>query len=314
MEIRVLRYFLTVAREESINRAAEVLHITQPTLSRQLSQLEEEVGVKLFYRGARKISLTNEGILLRRRAEEILSLVDRTEKELAEQDALVEGRIVIGSGELAAVQELPEIIRSFHEKYPRVSYDIFTATADIVKEQMEKGLVDIGILLEPIDMTKFDFIRLKNRERWIVLMRPDDPLAEKEAVSAGDLEGKTVILPRRQNVQSELSNWFGDSFGKIKVLFTSNLSTNGAIMVQGGLGYSLSIEGAVPFLDKRKVTYRPLSPELQANSAIAWKKQQPLSLATTKFIEHAKCLLSLRRSGKGEAEDLGRAPEGREET
>lgn len=293
MEIRVLRYFLAVVREEGINRAAEVLHITQPTLSRQLLQLEEEVGVKLFHRGARKISLTNEGILLKRRAEEILSLVDRTEKELVEQDALVEGRIVIGSGELTAVQELPEMIKSFHEKYPLVSYDIFTATADMVKEQMEKGLVDIGILLEPVDMTKFDFIRLKNKERWIVLMRPDDVLAEKAAVSASDLEGKPLILPRRQNVQSELSNWFGDSFDKERVLFTSNFSTNGAIMVQGGLGYSLSVEGAVPFLDKQQITYRPLSPELQANSAIAWKKQQPFSLATTKFIEHVKCFLGI---------------------
>ena len=200
---------------------------------------------------------------------------------------------MIGGGELAAMQILPEIIKSFHEKYPLVSYDIFTANADMVKEQMEKGLVDIGILLEPVDMTKFDFIRLKNKERWIVLMRPNDPLAEKEAVSASDLEGKPVILPRRQNVQSELSNWFGDSFGKMKVLFTSNLSTNVAIMVQGGLGYSLAIEGSVPFWDKQKITYRPLSPELQANSAVAWKKQQPFSLATTKFIEHVKCFLGI---------------------
>ena len=139
MEIRVLRYFLTVVREEGINRAAEVLHITQPTLSRQLSQLEEEVGVKLFHRGAKKITLTNEGILLRRRAEEILSLVDRTERELIEQDEFVEGRIVIGCGELAAVQILPEIIESFREKYPLVTYDIFTGNADLVKEQMEKA-------------------------------------------------------------------------------------------------------------------------------------------------------------------------------
>lgn len=293
MEIRVLRYFLTVVREESINRAAEVLHITQPTLSRQLSQLEEEIGVKLFQRGARKISLTYEGMLLRRRAEEILSLVDRTEKELMEQDELVEGRIVIGSGELAAVQELPGLIQSFHEKYPLVSYDLFTANADIVKEQMEKGLVDIGILLEPVDMTKFEFIRLKNKERWVVLMRPDDPLAEKEAVSASDLEGKSVILPRRQNVQNELSSWFADSFDKVKVLFTCNLSTNGTIMVQSGLGYSIVIEGSIPFLDKEKITYRPLSPDLQANSAIAWKRQQPFSLAATKFIQHTKCFLGI---------------------
>jgi len=179
MEIRVLRYFLTVVREEGINRAAEVLHITQPTLSRQLAQLEDEVGVKLFHRGSRKITLTNEGILLRRRAEEILSLVDRTERELMEQEKMVEGRIVIGGGELSAMRELPDIIASFREKYPLVTFDLFTGSADLVKEQMEKGLIDIGVLLEPIDMEKFDYIRLKGRERWVVLMRPEDPLTRK---------------------------------------------------------------------------------------------------------------------------------------
>lgn len=293
MEIRVLRYFLTVVREGGINRAAEVLHITQPTLSRQLSQLEEEVGVKLFHRGARKITLTNEGILLRRRAEEILSLIDRTEKELIEQEELVEGRIVIGCGELAAVQVLPEIIESFREKYPLVSYDIFTATADLVKEQMEKGLIDIGVLLEPVDMEKFDFIRLAGKERWVVLMRPDDPLAAREAVSARELVQLPLILPRRMNVQNELSSWFGDLFKDTKILFTSNLSTNSALMVQKGLAYSIVIEGAVPFWDKEKIAYRPLYPELTANSVLAWKKQQPFSLAATKFIECMKCFLGI---------------------
>lgn len=293
MEIRVLKYFLTVVREGGINRAAEALHITQPTLSRQLSQLEEEVGVQLFHRGSRKITLTDEGMLLRRRAEEILSLVDRTEKELAWQEELIEGRIVIGCGELAAMQVLPEIIASFHQQYPLVSYDFFTANADLVKEQMEKGLVDIGVLLEPIDMEKFDFIRLAGKERWVVLMRPDDPLAVQETVSAGDLEGLPLILPRRTNVRNELSNWLGDFFQSTKVLFTSNLSTNGALMVQKGLAYSIVLEGSVPFWDKEKITYRPLYPELMANSVFAWKKQQPFSLAASKFIEHIKCFLGI---------------------
>ncbi len=212
MEIRVLRYFLTVVREEGINRAAEALHIEQPTLSRQLFQLEREVGVKLFNRGAKKITLTNEGILLRRRAEEILALVDRTEQELIEQDEQVEGRVVIGGGELAAMQELPKIISSFREKYPLVTFDIFTGNADVVKEQMEKGLIDIGVLLEPIDIEKFDFIRLKGKEQWGVLMRPDDPLAEKEVITAKDLENTSLIIPRRKNVQNELTNWLGYSF------------------------------------------------------------------------------------------------------
>lgn len=293
MEIRVLRYFLTVVREEGINRAAEVLHITQPTLSRQLSSLEEEVGVKLFHRGAKKITLTNEGILLRRRAEEILALVDRTERELMEQDELVEGRIVIGGGELAAMQMLPEIIETFRETYPLVTFDIFTGNADLVKEQMEKGLIDIGVLLEPVDMEKFDFIRLKGKERWVVLMRPDDPLAAKSAVSPKDLENMPLILPRRTNVQNELSNWFQDSFQEKQVLFTSNLATNSALMVLRGLAYSIVIEGAVPFWDKEKIVYRSLSPELTSSSVFAWKKQQPFGLAATKFIEYMKCFLGI---------------------
>ena len=209
MEIRVLRYFLTVVREESITKAADVLHITQPTLSRQLSQMEEEVGVKLFNRGSRRITLTNEGILLRRRAEEILQLVDKTEKELIEQEEQVEGKISIGCGEIAAVQVLPNLIKTFREKYPQVTFDIFTATADLVKEQMDKGLLDIGLLLEPVDMEKYDLIRLEVKEKWVVLMRPDAPLAEKENVTAKNLSELPLILPRRMNVQNELASWFG---------------------------------------------------------------------------------------------------------
>lgn len=288
MEIRVLRYFLAVVEEGGINRAAEVLHITQPTLSRQLSQLEEEIGVKLFHRGARRITLTNEGVLLKRRAEEILALVDRTEQELIEQEEQIEGSIVIGGGELAAMQILAKAIEGFHEKYPLVKYDIFTAGADVVKEQMEKGLIDVGVLLEPVDTSRFDFIRLADKERWGVLMRPDDPLAKKEVITARDLENLPLIVPRRENLQNELSNWLGDSFQSGQVLFTSNLSTNGAVMVQKGLAYSIVIEGSIPFWDKEKIVYRPLYPELSANSVLAWKRQQPFSLAATKFIEYIK--------------------------
>lgn len=293
MELRVLRYFLTVAREESITKASEVLHITQPTLSRQLSQMEEELGVTLFVRGSRRITLTNEGVLLRRRAEEILQLVDKTEKELAEQEEQVEGKISIGCGEMASVRLLPELFKTFREKYPLVSFDIFTATADLVKEQMDKGLIDIGLLLEPVDMEKYDFIRLSEREKWVVLMRPDDPLAEKKLVTAKDLSALPLILPRRMSVQSELASWFGEYYEGLNVVFTSNLSTNGAVMVNNGLAYSLVIEGAVQYWDKSRVIYRPLSPELTSTSVLAWKRRQPFSLAATKFIEHIKCFLGM---------------------
>lgn len=293
MEIRVLKYFLTVVREENISKAANVLHITQPTLSRQLSQLEEDVGVKLFHRGTRKIALTNEGILLRRRAEEIIELIDITERELVEQDEMIEGKISIGCGELASVEILAGIFDKFSKKYPRVTYDLFTATADHIKERMDNGLTDIGLLLEPVDMDKYDFMRLDVKERWVVLMRPDDALAGKEYVTAAELSELPIIMARRSNVKNELANWFGEYYKDLHVLFTSNLSTNGAIMVQRGLGYSLVVEGSVPHWDRAKICYRKLYPELVSTSVMAWKRGQPFGPATAKFIEYIKCSLGM---------------------
>ena len=186
MEIRVLRYFLTVVREENITRAAEVLHITQPTLSRQLAQLETQMGVKLFLRGTRKIVLTDEGLLLRRRAEEILELVDKTEHELTGQDGKIEGTVSIGCGDLKAVEELAELIRTFHEQYPLVTFDLYTASADYVRDRMDRGLTDIGLLLEPVDLGKYDYIRMAGEERCVVTMHPDAPLAKKEYITPQD--------------------------------------------------------------------------------------------------------------------------------
>lgn len=170
MEIRVLRYFLAVVREESITKAADLLHITQPTLSRQIAQLEEEMGIKLFDRGTRKIVLTEEGLLLRRRAEEILELVDKTERELAKQDEKVAGTVSVGCGDLAAVQMLPELFEAFHRRYPAVTFDLYTATADHIKDRMDRGLTDVGLLLEPVHMEKYDYIRLYQQEQWVVIM------------------------------------------------------------------------------------------------------------------------------------------------
>ena len=293
MEIRVLRYFLTVVREENITRAAENLHITQPTLSRQLSLMEEELGVRLFERGARKIVLTNEGILLRRRAEEIVSLADKTEREISHQSASVEGRICIGSGETASVEQLAECCKAFHAQYPLVTFDLLTANADVVKERMDRGLTDIGLLLEPVDMDKYAYIRMRTKEEWGVFMRPDDPLAGHERVTAADLASRPHILPRRMSVQSELANWFGGAYQGLHVLFTSNLSTNAAIMVDQGLGYSIAIKGSLPFRDEQRMVFRPLFPALMATSVLAWKRNQPFSLAVTQFIAFSKCFLGM---------------------
>ncbi len=293
MEIRVLRYFLTVVREESITRAAEVLHITQPTLSRQLRELEEEVGATLFYRGARRITLTNEGILLRRRAEEILQLVDKTRRDIAESDSRIEGTVTIGCGELSAVSVLPDIIKEFRKKYPLVTFDLFTAAADMVKEQMDRGLIDIGLLVEPVEIERYDFMRLSLKERWVVIMRPDDPLTEKEEIRASDLVGKPLILPQRNSVKAELKNWFGSVYDDLNVVFTSNLGTNSGIMVESSLACAVLVEGALPFWDRKKLSFRPLSPPLYSTSVIAWKRGQPTSPAVGRFIDYIQCFLSM---------------------
>jgi DNA-binding transcriptional LysR family regulator len=288
VEIRVLRYFLTVVREENISKAADVLHITQPTLSRQLARLEEELGTQLFCRGSRKITLTGEGMLLRRRAEEILELMDKTSQEILASEEEISGTITIGAGELAAVQIMVELCGSFQKKYPHVKFEFYTATADQVKERMERGLVDIGLLLEPVDMDRFEFIRLDSKENWVVLMRPDSFLAGKKGVTPKDLVGLPLLLPSRLNVQSEVANWFGDEFVNLDIRYTGNLSTNSAVLVQKGYAYAVVIEGSVVFWNPELIVAKPFSPALTATTAFAWRRNQPFPKATEKFIEYMK--------------------------
>lgn len=291
MEIRVLRYFLTVAQEENITKAANALHITQPALSRQIAQMEEEMGVRLFERSTRRLTLTNEGLLLRRRAEEILELVDKTQKELAVQEELIEGTVCIGCGDLAAVQALPELFRAFNQRYPAVSFDLYTATADYVKERMDLGLTDAGLLLEPINIEKYDYIRLNRKEQWVAVMTPDSPLAKLSKIRPSDLKNLPLILPRRENIKSELAGWFGKDFSKLNILFTSNLPSSSSIMVYGRLAYAIVIQGSIAFWDKEKIVCRPLDPPLTATSVLAWKRRQSLSPAASKFIDYARTIL-----------------------
>ena len=289
MEIRVLKYFLTVAREESISRAAEVLHITQPTLSRQLAQLEEETGVRLFRRGARRIELTNEGRLLRRRAEEIVELVERTAAELPRQTRELEGTVAVGCGEVAGAEILTRLCGTFLERHPKVTFDLYTASADVVKERMERGLIDVGLLLEPVDLERFDFIRLPVRVRFVALMRPDDPLAAKDSVTPDDLADLPLVLPRRLNVQSELASWFGGRFDSLRIAFTGNLPANKLPVVHQGYGYAIVAEGVPGAWDPHYVVSRPLSPELTAGAVLAWKRGQPFGGAAEAFIGHIRC-------------------------
>lgn len=293
MDIRILKYFLAVAREENITKAADILHITQPTLSRQLSNLEEDLGVQLFVRGKKGISLTNEGTLFRRRASEIVELSDKARREIAEQEQLISGEISIGCGELAAVQLIPKLFMSFKQNYPNIYLDLYTGNADQIKQRIDNGLTDIGILLEPVEIEKYDFVRLNIQENWVVLMRADSPLTEKEYISVEDLGKLPLILPNRQSIRTEIASWFQGDFERLNIVASSNLSTNASILVEQGVGYSLVIEGSVPFLDKSKVTYRPLYPQRKTTSVLAWKKHQPFSLAVTKFLEYIQCNLCM---------------------
>ena len=285
MELRILRYFLTVAKEQSFTKAAEQLHITQPTLSRQIAALEEELGTVLFVRKGRSITLTDGGILLKRRALEILNLEDRMLEELRGTEEVIEGTVTFGCGEFTAVETLAKICKQYKEKYPLVQIAIHTATADTIYEMMNKGLVDIALFMEPVDTEGLDYIRIKDCDHWVVGMRPDDPLAEKEYIEKKDLLGKPLILPERMGVQSEIANWFGKEFSKIQIAFTSNLGTNAGIMAAYGLGYPVSIEGAAKYWREDMLVQRKLSPPISVNTVIAWRRNIPHAQAVRKFIE-----------------------------
>lgn len=285
MELRILRYFLMVAKEQSFTKAAEQLHITQPTLSRQLAAFEEELGIVLFVRKGKNITLTDEGILLKRRALEILNLEERTLEELRGTEEVIEGTVTIGCGEFAAVEILAKICKQYKEKYPLVQIALHTATADTIYEMMNKGLVDIGVFMEPIDTEGLDYIRMKESDHWVVGMRPDDPLTDKEFIEKEDILEKPLILPERMGVQSELANWFGKDFSRLQIAFTSNLGTNAGVMAINGLGYPVSIEGAAKYWEESILVQRRLFPEISANTVIAWRRNIPYSQAVKRFIE-----------------------------
>ena len=285
MDLRVLRYFLMVAKEQSFTKAAKQLNITQPTLSRQLAALEEELGTKLFNRGGHSITLTGEGLLLKCRALELVDLEEKIISEFKGDTESVEGRITIGCGEFMAVETLAEICKSYKEKYPLVTFAIHTGTADNISDMMSRGLVDVGLFLEPVSTEGLDYIRLQGCDHWVVGMKPDDPLAEKEVITKEDLLELPIILPERSNIQSELANWFGKDFGKLNIAFTSNLGTNAGVMAMNGLGYPVSVEGAGRYWRKDLLVQKRLYPEIETSTVIAWRRNIPYSPAVRKFIE-----------------------------
>lgn len=288
MELRTLQYFLTVAREENITRASEVLHITQPTLSRQMKQLEQELGTELFMRG-RNFALTEAGMLLRRRAEEVIDLLYKIESEIAAADD-VAGIISIDSGALKSSQFLPEVMSAFQKLHPKVRFEIYSNSSQYIKERLDRGLLDFGILLEPVDIEEYEYLRLPGRERWGLFMCADNQLAQKSSISRSDLLGVPLIIPSRLYVQKEISNWLGADINKLNVLAAVNLMTHAAMFINSGIACGLTIEGAVDLFEDDKLAFSPLEPELAFTSVLAWKRFQPVGNAAAKFLEYIKIM------------------------
>ena len=282
MELRVLKYFLTVAREENITKAAQILHITQPTLSRQLIQLKEELGVKLLKRSGHHVYLTDDGLLLKRRAQEITELAEKTVDDFLHRDSEIAGEIAIGSGEYKASRVLTDLMAEFQKEYPLVRYRVFSSDSDNIKEQIERGLLDMGLLMEPVDISKYDFVRIPEEEVWGVLVREDMELAKKEYVVPEDLVDLPLIMTRREMMQNELMHWFGEYAEQLEIMGGGNLLYNMAAMVRSGIGIVIT-----PMLEcsYEGLRFVPLRPGIRSGIVLVWKKAQMYSAAARKFIE-----------------------------
>ena len=291
MELRVLRYFLTVAQQGNITSAARLLHITQPTLSRQIRDLEEELGHPLFERNSHSISLTPEGLLLRRRAEEILDLVQKTEVELAQPDSVVAGDVYVGAGETIGAHFLTQAACILRKKYPDVHFHIFSGDGVDVCERLDKGLLDFGLLFDPVDQKKYSALRLPHQDVWGVLLRRDSPLAQKDAVSPEDLAGQPLIVSRQTLKRPFFLDWFGKNTEELNIVGTYNLIFNGSLMVEDGMGCAFSLAGLVNVSSPTGLCFRPLEPRVEANIYLVWKKHQGFSRAAEKYLEELRRLI-----------------------
>lgn len=289
MEIRVLRYFLAIAREGSITNAANFLHVTQPTLSRQIHDLESDLGQKLFTRGSHNMSLTAEGMILRKRAEEIISMVDKTEAEFHSMENIVGGDIYIGGGETDAVKLIAQIAGSLRKDYPGIHYHLYSGNSEDVTERLDKGLLDFGILIQPADISKYDYINIPAKDTWGVVMRKDSPLAQKDTIQKKDLLNIPLICSRQaisqERSKNEFAEWFGEDFDKLDIVTTFNLVYNAAIMVDAGIGYAVTIDKIANTNENSSLCFRPLEPKLDSGLNVIWKKYQIFSSAAELFLE-----------------------------
>ena len=282
MDIRVLRYFLAVASEESISGAANFLNITQPTLSRQLMELEEELGTKLFIRSNRKITLTEDGMLLRKRAGDIVYLADRTVAELQASDEVISGEICIGCGETHAMSLVAQVIKKLQSTHPEIQFNLYSANADDVSECLDRGMLDFGVLIESADVKKYDFIRLPYTDVWGIIMRKDSPLAGKKRIKPEDLATAPLICSNQTMVSNQISGWMKKDFDKLNIVATYNLVYNASLLVEAGVGYALSLDKLV---NNKQLCFIPLEPRLEARLDLVWKRHQIFSKPAAVFLK-----------------------------
>lgn len=283
-----MHYFLAVAREQSISSAAKSLHLSQPTLSTQLKMLEEELGKTLLIRGtkgSRKVLLTEEGMLLRKRAEEILELVKMTENEISLSDEVVAGDVYIGTGESDSIRIFAKAARCLSEKYPEIHYHILSGNAAFVQEYLDRGLIDFGVIYGSVDTNVYNSIKIPVCDQWGVLMRKDSPLAEKEYIEPQDLRDKPLIVSAQKSDAWPMSKWFGHGTEKLRIIATYNLVFNASLMVDEGLGYALCFDKLINVSGNTNLCFRPLYPEMVSEASIIWKRYQVFSKAAQKFMD-----------------------------
>lgn len=285
MEIRVLRYFLAVAQEGSVTRAARALHLTQPTLSRQIRELEEELGQTLFSRGGRELSLTREGLLLRQRAEEIVGLAEITEKEFRSLgEKTVSGDLSLGCGESKALSFVTDALKVLQDEHPLIIPHFFSGNGEIVMDRLDKGLLDFAVLMGAENTERYSSLPLPNHDTWGLLMDKDDPMAQKKVITAEDLLDIPLILSSQSLSRDELSGWLGFPMSRLHIAATYTLLFNGSLMVRSGLGYALCFDHIAPSGKDSPFAFRPLSPLLTSPLSLVWKKHQILSAPAEAFL------------------------------
>ncbi len=287
MEIRVLRYFLAIAREENMTKAAQALHISQPSLSKEMMKLEEELGHTLFIRTNKSTRLNDEGMLLRKRAEDILAMVDKTAEEFSRLDSIVGGEIHIGCAESYLIKYLARDIKAFKERYPDFLFHIFSGDTEPVAERLDRGLVDIAVIVEPPNLSKYNYLTIPQSDKWGVVMRGDSPLAEKSEITFEDLYGLPLFCSE-QSIKVDFPRWCGENMDKLNFAGTFNLAYNGSVFVKEGLGYLLTFEHLIDTSPESGLCFRPITPVLETNMYIIWKKYQIFSPIVDLFVRKLK--------------------------